>query len=168
MKIANIFYNIIIGAVVLLALLLVIAKLPIPGNYKVLTVLSGSMEPAIHTGAVVVVKPANEYNIGDVITFGETGKDKTPVTHRIKNIYVKDGKPVFITKGDANNTADSREVGKEEIQGKVMFNVPFLGYILEFVKTPLGFGIVVILPALAIIADEFRKIWKEIKIKKNE
>jgi len=165
MKIANIFYNVIIGLVIALAVLLVVSKLPIPGNYKVLTVLSGSMEPAIHTGAVVVIKPSGEYNIGDVITFGETGKDKTPITHRINNIYVKDGKPVFVTKGDANNSTDMREIGKEEIQGKVLFSIPFLGYVLEFVKTPLGFGVVVILPAAAIIIDEAIKIFKEFKKK---
>ena len=168
MKIANILSNIIIGLVIALAVLLAASKLPIPGNYKVLTVLSGSMEPAIHTGAVVVIKPVGVYNIGDAITFGESGKNKTPVTHRISNIYVKEGKPMFITKGDANNAADSREITKEEIIGKVAFNIPFLGFVLEFVKKPIGFAVVVILPAAAIIIDELRKIFKELKKKPTD
>ena len=152
--------------VVALAVLLVASKLPIPGNYKVLVVLSGSMEPAIHTGSVVAVKPAAEYNIGDVITFGESDKDSTPVTHRISDISLQDGKPVFTTKGDANNDIDGEPVQLADIQGKVLFSIPFLGYVLEFVRTPLGFTMVVILPAIAVIVDEAVKIYRELKTKK--
>jgi len=164
-KVLNFISNALIGLVVLLALLLAVSKLPIPGNYKVLTVLSGSMEPTIHTGAVVVIKPAGNYAIGDIVTFGETGKNKIPVTHRVKEIQVIEGKEAYITKGDANNDADSRQIAKDEIIGKVAFNIPFLGYILEFVKTPLGFSLVVILPAIVIIGDELFKIYKEFKKK---
>ena len=166
-RIWNLISSVLIGMVVALAVLLVASRLPIPGNYKVLVVLSGSMEPAIHTGAVVVVKPASEYNIGDIITFGESGKNKTPVTHRINNISLLDGQPVFTTKGDANSDPDSAQIGLNDIQGKVMFSIPFLGYVLEFIRKPLGFAIVVILPALAVIGDELLKIYRELKPKKD-
>jgi signal peptidase len=85
MKKLKIAYYIIVGLFCLIAVLLIISVLPITGNFKVLTVLSGSMEPNIHTGSVVVVKPTKDYKIGDVITFGPYTKTQTPTTHRIKH-----------------------------------------------------------------------------------
>lgn len=144
------------------SLLLIATSVPIPGNFKALSVLSGSMEPSIHTGSVVVIKPAAEYKIGDVITFGKISKTRVPTTHRIVGINIDNGRAVYTTKGDANNAADTREVLKSEIAGKELFTVPYLGFALDFVKKPLGFLIVVILPAVLIVSDELRKIWAEL------
>ena len=161
-KILNLISGTLVALVVLLVALLIFSKLPIPGNFKVLTVLSGSMEPAIHTGAVVIVNPASEYVVGDIITFGETGKTGIPVTHRIKEEKLAEGKTIYTTKGDANDSADARSVANEEIQGKVLFSLPYLGYVLEFIKKPVGFTVIVVLPAVLIIIDETRKIIKEL------
>jgi len=64
---------------------------------------------------------AADYKIGEVITFGAISKTETPVTHRIKDIKIVDGQPVYITKGDANNATDSKEVPRSEVKGKVLF-----------------------------------------------
>lgn len=148
--------------------MLVASMLPIPGNYRVLSVLSGSMEPAIHTGSVVIVAPAADYKIGEVITFGEISKTKTPTTHRIKDIKIVDDKPVYITKGDANNAPDNKEVAASEVKGKVLFTIPYLGFILNFVKQPMGFALVIIVPAILIIWEEVKKIWREIMKNKKK
>ena len=63
-------YWIFVTAVVLLGLLLVTSLIPVPGNLEVKIVQSGSMEPAISTGALVAIRPSSEYRIGDVIMFG--------------------------------------------------------------------------------------------------
>jgi signal peptidase I len=168
-KILNIGFGFFLVIMVALAVLLVASMLPIPGNYKVLSVLSGSMEPAIHTGSVVVMAPAKDYKIGEVITFGAISKMETPVTHRIKDIKIADGKSVYITKGDANNAADSKEISQSEVDGKVLFSIPYLGYVLNFVKQPIGFAMVIIIPAILIIWEESKKIFGEIaKGKKKE
>ncbi len=167
-KIENLVSGIGVAILTLMAVLLVGAMLPVPGNYKVLAVLSGSMEPAIHTGSVVVMAPAKDYKIGEVITFGAISKTETPTTHRIKDIKIVDNKPVYITKGDANNTADSKEVAPNEVNGKVLFTVPFLGYALNFVKQPLGFALVIIIPATLIIWEEAKKIWRELAKNKKK
>lgn len=161
-KILNIGYGIFLVLLVGLAVLLAASLLPVPGNYKVLSVLSGSMEPAIHTGSVVVMAPTADYKIGEVITFGVISKTETPVTHRIKDIKIVDGKPVYITKGDANNATDSKEISQSEVDGKVLFSIPFLGYALNFVKQPLGFALVIVVPAILIIWEEAKKIFHEI------
>jgi signal peptidase len=161
------FYYIVIGFIVLVALLLIISVLPITGNYKVMTVISGSMEPDIKMGSVVVVKPVDSYKIGDVITFGPVSKTKAPTSHRISDIKVVDGKPVYMTKGDANNAPDTREVFQKDIIGKVLFDVPYAGYAVDFAKKPIGFSLIIIVPAAIIIIDEIKKIYNEIRNKKK-
>ena len=167
MKSLKIIYYIVIAFIVLVAILLIVSAFPIPGNYKVLVVKSGSMEPVIKTGSVVVVKPARDYKIGDIITFGPYSKTKAPTTHRIYEMKVEGGELIFITKGDANNAPDTREIKKADIVGKVLFSVPFLGYAVDFAKKPLGFALIIIVPAALIIYDEIRKIFGEIKKKKQ-
>src|SRR4030042_1107194 len=167
MKSLKIIYYIVIAFIVVIAILLIVSAFPIPGNYKVLVVQSGSMEPAIHTGSIVVVQPDNDLKIGDVITFGPYSKTKSPTTHRIYEMKVEGGEPVYITKGDANNAPDTREIKKTDIIGKVLLSVPFIGYAVDFAKKPLGFALIIIVPAALIIVDEVKKIFREMKKKKN-
>lgn len=168
MKIFKIIYYIFLVFIVAVALLLIVSVFPITGNYKLMIVQSGSMEPAIKMGSIVVVKPASEYKVGDIITFGPVTKTKAPTSHRIYDIKVVDGNPVYITKGDANNAPDQREITKREIIGKVLFDVPYLGFAVEFAKKPLGFALIIIIPAAIIIFDEIKNIFQEMKIKKQK
>ena len=140
---------------------------PITGNFKIKIVLSGSMEPTIKTGSIVVIRPVDDYKIGDIVTF-QTAIDKDLITHRIKDIKVVGSEPRYITKGDANNAPDQREVLQREIIGKLLFSIPYLGYVVNFAQKPIGFGLIIILPAIAIVYDEVKKIWKEITKLKNK
>ena len=126
------------------------------------------MAPAIKMGSVVIVKPADDYKIGDVITFGPYSKIKAPTTHRVYDMKVVGGEPVYITKGDANNAPDSREIKKSDIVGKVLFDVPYMGYAVDFAQKPLGFALIIIVPAAIIVFDEIKKIFDEIKKKKEK
>src|SRR4030042_2956640 len=99
-KFFKIFYNIFLAFIVIIAVLLIFSVLPITGNFKVLTVISGSMEPAIKTGSAVVIKPMDDYNVGDVITFGKVGKNNNPVSHRIVGVTTTaNGAELYTTKG---------------------------------------------------------------------
>jgi len=167
MKPFKIIYYIFLAFIVVVAILLIVSTFPIAGNYKVMVVQSGSMQPAIKMGSIVVVKPVDDYKIGDVITFGPYSKTKAPTTHRIYDIKVVDGQPVYITKGDVNNAPDAREIQKKDILGKVIFDIPYLGYAVNFAKKPLGFGLIIIVPAAVIVIDEVKKIIHEIKEKKT-
>lgn len=167
MKYFKIIYYVFFGAIALIAVLLIISILPITGNFKVMAVLSGSMEPAIKTGSVIAIKPSDNYKIGDIITFGEMSKTKTPTTHRIYDMRVQEGEPVYVTKGDANNAPDAKEITGKEIIGKVLFNVPYVGYAVDTAKKPWGFALIIIAPAMIIIFDEIKKIIREIKKRKS-
>ncbi len=113
-KFFKISYYILITFLIAVAGTLIISILPITGNIKILTVVSGSMEPNIKLGSVVLVKPVSDYKIGDVITFGEITKTKAPITHRIADIKISGNQKVYITKGDANNTADEEKEGNQK------------------------------------------------------
>jgi len=127
-------------------------------------VYTGSMEPAIPVGGIVVIKPVDPetLKIGDIICFTLT--EPTSITHRIINITDQG----FITKGDANNAPDQWIVKKENIIGKVILTIPFIGYIGYFVRTPTGFILLILLPASLIIIMEIRNIVKELRKQKFE
>ena len=156
-------YWIFVTAVVLLGLLLVTSLIPVPGNLEVKIVQSGSMEPSIKTGALVILKPSTEYHIGDVIMFGEDTKTKVPTTHRIVADEVRSGVFYYTTKGDANEDPDPQQVAQSEVIGKVLFSIPYLGYVLDFAKKPLGFALLIGIPAAIVVFDEGANIWRETK-----
>ncbi len=126
-------------------------------------VYTGSMEPAIPVGSIVVIKPANPntLKVGDIICFKIESESSTTVTHRIINI-TDEG---FITKGDANEDPDQWIVKKENIIGKVIAVIPYLGYLSHFVRTPVGFTLLIIIPATLLIILEIKNIIKETKQK---
>ena len=143
----------------MVALLLIANKFHLPGGFKLYVVKSGSMEPTIHTGSLVAVSPAKSYAKGDIITFGPDTKDQAPTTHRI----VEENGDEITTKGDANNTVDSRKISENDIIGRVHWWIPFLGYILALAKTSVGFVILIVIPATIVIYDEIRNMAEEVK-----
>ncbi len=135
-----------------------------PIGIKLYAVQSGSMSPSIPTWSLVIIKPQSSYAKGDVITFKpESEKNKihpkTTVTHRIFELKGED----YTTKGDANNTPDNRPIAKDQILGKVIFNLPYLGYLVSFAKTQNGFIFLIIIPAVIIIYSELIVIKNEAK-----
>ena len=161
--ILNIIYKLFFAAVIVIFLLLIISKLPLPGNFQVLIVRSGSMEPAIKTGALVVVKPKAEYSVGDVITFSSGNRNAIPTTHRIMEIKETSNQKTFMTKGDANDSVDMNEVLERNIIGRVLLDVPYVGYAIATAQKPIGFTFLIAIPAFLIVYDEFAKIFKEMK-----
>ena len=166
-KIIYIYYAF-LGVIAFVAALLIVSVLPITGNIKFFVVQSGSMEPVIKMGSVVMIKPENDYKVGDIITFGRYSRLKAPTTHRIYQIEDNEGEPFYVTKGDANNAPDFRKIKKSQILGKVVFSIPYVGYAVDFAKKPLGFVLIIIIPAGIIISDEIKKIYEEIKKKKQK
>lgn len=94
------------------------------------TVLTGSMEPSIAPGALVVVSPtpADQLVAGDVITFQPYSGNPAVVTHRITGIYYDmSGQMRIYTQGDANNVGDDWVLVPEQIRGQLWYSVPQLG-----------------------------------------
>lgn len=117
--------------------------LPMPLGVGATVVMSGSMEPTLSAGDLLIVVRAKSYAVGDVVVYQSGGMG---VVHRIVEI---DGRSV-ITKGDANNTADE-PIELSRIKGAVAFSLPGVGYGVNLIKTPV---VTVILLALAILLME--------------
>ncbi len=133
-------------------------------DYHLIIIKSGSMEPTIGTGSAVIIKKEDAYAVGDVITFVRA-KDGL-ITHRI--VAINDNGGVFYTtKGDANESTDVSHVGADDVRGKVILTVPFVGYVTTFLRTRTGIMILIMIPTVYFIGREVRKIITEIK-KRNE
>lgn len=141
-------------------------QLPIENNLQLRIVESGSMEPAIMTGSLVIVVPSKQYAVGDVITFESRSAD-IPTSHRVVDTYEERGRTWFITKGDANEEADTTAVPIGDVIGKVFVAIPNAGYVLDFARQPLGFALLIMLPAFLIVFGELEKIWIEIRRKRK-
>jgi len=154
MRIKKILQLGIIGGIILAVAVFMVFYRPVPlaGDTHYLVVQSGSMEPALPVGSVVVIKPVdpNKLQKDEIICFKRSGPQS--ITHRIFDV-TDEG---FITKGDANKAPDNFILEKKDIIGKVVFTIPYLGYLNHFVGTPLGFTLLIILPATIIIAEEIR------------
>lgn len=163
-KTYKILEKIIYAIILLIAILLVWSILPVKNGPKIFVVLSGSMEPAMHTGSVVIIKPESQYKIGDIVTFGKNAKTQVPTTHRIISSRAVEGVMLFTTKGDANNGPDITEIRQSDIHGKALLSVPYIGYLVNFIRKPIGLIVVIVIPALFVIYDEIRKIRKEVTL----
>ncbi|PJE67563.1 signal peptidase I, partial [Candidatus Shapirobacteria bacterium CG10_big_fil_rev_8_21_14_0_10_40_9] len=164
-KAISIFQWLFTAVLVLVVLLLIFTTFNPIKSFQVLRVMSGSMEPAIKVGSVAFtqkVKP-EALKKGEIITYASAEDPNMSVTHRLVEIEEKEGKTVFKTKGDANNTEDITEVSSSQIKGRVIFSLPFLGYLSVWIRKPLGFGLLVILPAILIIISEILNIKKTIE-----
>ncbi len=94
---------------------------------KTYVIISGSMEPNIQIGDIVITKEENNLQIGDIISYR---KGHSVITHRISQINKNEnGDITYKTKGDNNNTEDSEEIANGDIEGKVVKIIPKLGKI---------------------------------------
>jgi signal peptidase len=167
-KIWPIVTGIIYLIVIVFAITALMSKFSI-GGIKLFTVQSGSMEPAIKVGSMVVTKSQDTYQVSDVITFKDREDAQKTTTHRI--VGKEDtGIIRYTTQGDANDAADSNQVLPPQIIGKVIFKIPYFGYPVAFARTWPGVIILIIIPATIIIYDEvgnIRKEWRKRKKFKN-
>lgn len=120
-------------------------------GYRAYNVLSGSMEPAIGKGDLVIVRavPAEELQNGDIVTYYPTDEAGTTVTHRVVNTLLKDGQVLIQTKGDAADQADPVFPG-DAVIGVVVFHIPLLGAGIAWVQTHLLLSVAVVIAVLAV------------------
>lgn len=139
----NFLGSLIMWAAILLCLVLAAPRL---AGIKTYVVISGSMEPAIPVGSMVYSKEVDPKTLetGDVIVFynskagqGDAGtEDIIPITHRVVLNDTKAGE--ITTKGDANEQADIFKVTYLNVEGKVIFHIPQLGYLAAPLSSTMG------------------------------
>lgn len=123
------FKNFIIKILHILILIYLLSFVPVFWGWHPLVVISGSMEPVLNVGALLYY---HEYDIedfkkDDILVY------KVP-NHIISHRVVESSVDGFVTKGDANNTNDSKLVKEEQIMGiGTNWCIKYLGYYVDFV-----------------------------------
>jgi signal peptidase len=115
--------------VALAAVLIVIPK--VSGSIP-LTVLTSSMEPSLPPGTLIIVQPVDvaDLKIGDVATYQISSGRPGVITHRITEVNsTSTGELSFTFKGDNNADIDSKQVVPGQIQGRVWYSVPYMGFV---------------------------------------
>lgn len=111
---------------------------------KAYVITTNSMSPKLKDGDVLITKKVNEeiLKVGDIITFKKNGIN---ITHRITKIDEENGQKIYTTKGDNNTLEDSEKVKFEEIEGKSLVKIPFLGKIIKCIQNQTVFLIIILL-----------------------
>jgi len=130
-------------------------------GYQLKTVLSGSMEPGIHTGSLIAVKRAvdkTNFKAGDVITFLE--EQGILVTHRITEVVKSGDSILYRTKGDNNNAEDMNPVLSNNVVAKYTgFTVPYVGYFINFTQSKNG-ALLLLIPGFLLLIYSGFIIWR--------
>lgn len=130
--------TILVVLIVILALLLAGVRLI---GLQVFSVLSGSMEPAYHTGSLIYVKEVDPYQLesGDVITF-MLDEDTVAIQRIVSVVPDEEDTSVirFQTKGDTSNAADGTLVHYKNVVGSPVLAIPKLGYVANYIQNPPG------------------------------
>jgi signal peptidase len=126
------------------------------------TVMSGSMEPTIHTGDVVVGETISPRAAkpGDVVTFPAPDGSHRLITHRLRSTQMEGGRIKAETKGDANNTVERWQVPADGHIGRVVYRVPRVGYVLASAVSPRGRFLVLVAVILAFTGLALERIWR--------
>lgn len=150
---------------------------PMPFGVGASVVLSGSMEPALSVGDLLIFTEEENYEVGDVVVY-QSGR--TSVVHRIVSLEDQ----TVTTRGDANNTADA-PFDVSLLKGRVVLVLPLIGYLILALKTPVGtlltIGAAVLLTELSYhnqrraqdderekIKAEIRQLMQELQVQKEE
>ena len=123
-------------------------QLPMPFGTGFAVVLSGSMEPTLHVNDLLVVRRADQYNVGDIVVY-QSGYEL--IVHRV---IAADG-DTLVTRGDANNAADP-PIDVSAVKGVVAARVPVLGTVVSVLKTPTGI-LVLLVCAFGLIELSYRR-----------
>lgn len=140
----------------------------LPGVFglKPSVVLSGSMDPTIQVGDVILIQECDPETLqeGDVVCYMSSGK---AITHRISSVTTgEDGLVRYVTQGDANNAADRLSVSADQVQG--VWNgvrVAGLGNTIMFMQTPTGMVLCIICPLALFFAWD---VWRRRRLDKAE
>jgi len=145
------------------AALALLVGLTIPSffGFHNFTVMSGSMEPTVHTGDVVIDRRISplDARVGDIVSFQDPSDHSKLITHRVRSIVVKDGTVTFTTKGDAVNAVQTWSVPANGHIGQVVAHLWHLGYLLWWVSRPWGRILLVVIPVLLLGGYEIKRIW---------
>ncbi|OCA90840.1 signal peptidase I [Bacillus sp. FJAT-27225] len=133
-------------------------------GYQLKKVMSGSMEPTFSTGSLILVKKIENRSSlenGDIVSFID---NNSLTTHRILKVTNENGLLAFQTKGDNNAHPDMKPVYAGNVVAKYTgVTIPFLGYVLDFLGSNKGIGLLMIIPGILLVGYSILTIGSAIK-----
>ncbi len=122
-------------------------------GYNTYAIKSGSMEPDLREGSVAVTSPTSPraLKVGDIIAWRSSSRSPA-VLHRIVAVTYEDGEPRFVTQGDQNRTPDATPVALAGPGDRMVYSVPYAGYILNFAQRPPGRMVLIGIPLALLVA----------------
>ncbi len=143
------------------------------GGYSCFRVITGSMEPSIAVGELIIAKETDisEIQINDIVCYRSESPQMlgSTITHRVVDkLSDNQGKVKLITKGDANLSSDGSFVSENNLLGKVIWNSgnSMISKIMSFLTGKFGFLSCIAFPALIvatlILKDNVKAMKKEI------
>ena len=133
-----------------------------------LIVLTDSMHPEIESGDLIICNTAKAEDVekNDVISFFDpAGNGTSIVTHRVIEIVEEDGKTLFRTRGDNNNTEDKELVSAENLVGIYKMRIAGVGHVAMFMQSTAGLIVCVIIPIVLLVGYDIvrRRVYEKNK-----
>lgn len=129
-------------------------------GWKPYIVLSDSMKTEFQVGDVAFSHAVDPHELrpGDIVTFASIDPDANGqvLTHKIREIIEYQGEPAFVTYGTATGDNDAYPVPFSQVVGRYEFSIPRAGYVFEFLKSPLGYALLVLVPFGILIGLQVR------------
>lgn len=143
-------------------------EVPSIGGAFPLIVLTDSMYPEIESGDLIICNTVDAEDVkkNDVISFFDpAGNGTSIVTHRVIEVVHEDGKTLFRTMGDNNNTEDRELVPSDKLVGTYKFRIPNAGHVAMFMQSTAGLIICVVLPIILLVGYDIirRRIYEKNK-----
>ena len=138
-----------------------------PFSGKFVVVRSGSMEPAISVGSLLWLSAQASYQPSDIVAFThpDSNTEKVVALHRIESSVKKeDASTYFVTKGDANQSADQNQVSETSVIGSPKVVIPYLGYFIGWLQSGVGITITLVLPIVLYVSHTLRSYYSKIKV----
>ena len=139
-------------------------------GYKPYIVLSDSMQDTFEVGDLSISRATDVETLepGDIITFKSIDPSNygEVVTHKIREITTYEGEPAFVTYGTTTGVDDLYPVPFDNVIGEYQFRLPKMGYFFEFLISPTGYVVVILIPFLLLIllqAIHFIKLLRQYK-----
>ncbi len=123
------------GSTSIFVIVFAIMLLGIISGIRPCSVISGSMEPNLPTWSLCFIDTRISYDeiqTGDIVVYNRRSDD-VRIIHRVIEIEPEG----MITKGDANSVSDGLSVGRDNLYGKSLFYIPYLGYLGRFAQKPI-------------------------------
>lgn len=141
-------------------------------GYKPFVVLSNSMQDTFCAGDIAVVKETDISTLeaGDIITFYSIDPSSygEVITHKIREVTEYQGETAYITYGTTTDSDDMYPALRSQVIGEYQFRLPKVGYFFNFLRTPMGYVCLILIPFLVLILIQAIRFFRLLKLYRLE